>query len=176
MVNPIKWIKPKFVFLVTANQNKPNMPTKKARVILTLATTVTLLIIACNKKETELPQEDQVAKYLNLPVNPFNYASPAMPAYLLSPPIQGQINTPANNQITDWGATLGRVLFYDKSLSKNRTISCASCHRQENAFSDFETLSKGFNGGSTGRNSMSLINAKYYPNGMFFLGPKGRNS
>ena len=144
------------------------MPPKKAGVILTLATTVTLLIIACNKKETELPQEDVVTKYLNLPVNPFNYANPAMPAYLLAPPIQGQINTPANNQITDWGATLGRVLFYDKALSKNRTISCASCHRQENAFSDFEILSKGFNGGSTGRNSMSLINAKYYPNGMFF--------
>ncbi len=144
------------------------MPTKKARVILTLATTITILIIACNKNETSIPQEDQVAKYLNLPINPFNYANPAMPAYLLSPPIQGQINTPANNQITDWGATLGRVLFYDKSLSKNRTISCASCHKQESSFSDFEKLSKGFNGGSTGRNSMSLIDAKYYPNGMFF--------
>ena len=85
-----------------------------------------------------------------------------------APPIQGQINTPTNNQITDLGATLGRVLFYDKTLSKNRTISCASCHKQENAFSDFEVLSKGFNGGKTGRNSMSLIDAKYYPNGRFF--------
>lgn len=31
---------------------------------------------------------------------------------------------------------LGRVLFYDKNLSQNRTISCASCHKQEIAFSD----------------------------------------
>ena len=91
-----------------------------------------------------------------------------MPAYLLAPPIQGQINTPANNQITDWGATLGRVLFYDKTLSKNKTISCASCHNQANAFSDIAALSKGFDGASTGRNSMSLVNAKYYPNGRFF--------
>jgi cytochrome c peroxidase len=144
------------------------MPTKKAGVILTLATAIAVLIIACNKNGTELPQDDQVAKYLNLPSTTFNYASPAMPAYLLAPPIQGQINTPANNQITDWGATLGRVLFYDKTLSKNRTISCASCHKQENAFSDFEILSKGFNGGFTGRNSMSLIDAKYYPIGRFF--------
>ena len=96
-----------------------------------------------------------------------------MPAYLLAPPIQGQINTPANNQITDWGATLGRVLFYDKTLSKNKTISCADCHKQQNAFSDFEALSKGFDGGSTGRNSMSLIDAKYYPNGRFFSDQKG---
>src|SRR5688572_26371400 len=142
------------------------MPTKKTGVILALAAAITFFVIACNKNETTIPQEDQVAKYLNLPPDPFNYANPAMPAYLLSPPIQGQINTPANNPITDWGATLGRVLFYDKSLSKNRTISCASCHKQENSFSDFEILSKGFNGGSTGRNSMSLIDAKYYPNRM----------
>ena len=113
-------------------------------------------------------QEDPVAKYLNLPANAFNYANLSMPAYLLAPPIQSQINTPANNQITDFGATLGRVLFYDKSLSKNRTLSCASCHKQENAFSDIEVLSKGFNGGLTGRNSMSLIDAKYYSIGKFF--------
>ena len=144
------------------------MPTKKTAVIFSLATVITILILACNKNETGLPQEDPVAKYLNLPTATFNYANQAMPAYLLAPPIQAQINTPGTNQVTDGGATLGRVLFYDKSLSKNRTISCASCHKQENAFSDFEILSKGFNGGLTGRNSMSLIDAKYYPTGLFF--------
>jgi len=144
------------------------MPTKKTKVILSLVFSVAILIIACSKDETEIPQEDAVAKYLNLPAKPFNYANPSLPAYLSAPPIQGQINTPADNQITDLGATLGRVLFYDKTLSKNKTISCASCHKQENSFSDFEILSKGFNGGSTGRNSMSLIDAKYYPIGRFF--------
>ena len=144
------------------------MPTKKTKVILSLVISVTILIIACSKDETEIPQDDVVAKYLNLPSTPYNYANPSLPAYLSAPPIQGQINTPADNQITDLGAALGRVLFYDKSLSKNRTISCASCHKQENAFSDFEILSKGFNGGSTARNSMSLIDAKYYPIGRFF--------
>jgi cytochrome c peroxidase len=144
------------------------MPTKKTKVILSLVISVSVLIIACSKDETEIAQEDLVAKYLNLPATPYNYANPSLPAYLSAPPIQGQINTPADNQITDPGATLGRVLFYDKTLSKNKTISCASCHKQENAFSDFEVLSKGFNGGSTRRNSMSLIDAKYYPIGMFF--------
>jgi len=144
------------------------MPTKKTKVILSLAISVTVLIIACSKNETEIPQDDVVTKFLTLPSTPYNYANPSLPAYLSAPPIQGQINTPADNQITDLGATLGRILFYDKTLSKNKTISCASCHKQENAFSDFEILSKGFNGGSTGRNSMSLIDAKYYPIGRFF--------
>jgi len=144
------------------------MPTKKTKVILSLVTSITFLIIACSKSNTDAPLEEPVAKYLNLPDNAFNYANPSMPAYLLAPPIQGQINTPTSNQITDFGATLGRVLFYDKSLSKNRVVSCASCHKQENAFSDFEVLSKGFNGGLTRRNSMSLIDAKYYQIGRFF--------
>jgi len=138
------------------------------KVVFALIASTFILSIACSKNKSALPQEDPVAKYLNLPATPYNYSNPALPAYLQSPPVQGQINTPANNPVTDWGATLGRVLFYDKTLSKNRTISCASCHRQENAFSDFEKFSKGFEGGLTGRNSMSLINAKYYPNGRFF--------
>ena len=144
------------------------MPTKKTAVILALATVITVFILACKKNANDIPEEDVLSKYLNLPATAFNYANISMPAYLLAPPIQGQINTPANNQVTDWGATLGRVLFYDKTLSKNKTISCASCHNQANAFSDIAALSKGFDGGSTGRNSMSLINAKYYPNGRFF--------
>ncbi|HEX2628934.1 MAG TPA: cytochrome c peroxidase, partial [Chitinophagaceae bacterium] len=60
------------------------------------------------------------------------------------------------------------VLFYDKNLSINKSISCASCHKQSNSFSDPVAKSSGFNGGLTGRNSMSLIDAKYYPNGRFF--------
>lgn len=143
------------------------MPTKKTKVILALAVSITIVIIACKKNSNELPPDNSLTA-LNLPATPYNYSNITMPAFLTAPPIQGQINTPANNQVTDWGATLGRVLFYDKTLSKNKTISCASCHKQANAFSDFEALSKGFNGGSTGRNSMSLIDAKYYPNGRFF--------
>lgn len=144
------------------------MPVKKIKVLLAISLSIIFLIVACSKKESVLPQEDPVAKYLNLPNTPFNYVNPALPAYLQAPPIQAQINTPATNAITDWGATLGRVLFYDKALSKNNTISCASCHNQKLGFSDTAKLSRGFNGGLTGRNSMSLIMAKYYPNGRFF--------
>jgi cytochrome c peroxidase len=128
------------------------------------------LFIACSKKSDDSTPTpvDPVAAVLNLPATPFNYANIIQPAYLSSPPIQAQVNTPAGNAITDNGATLGRVLFYDKSLSINNTIACASCHKQANGFSDPVAKSVGFNGGLTGRNSMSLIDAKYYPNGRFF--------
>ncbi|MEK7949912.1 cytochrome-c peroxidase [Luteolibacter soli] len=99
---------------------------------------------------------------LLLPATFFNYANPTLPAHLLAPPIVAQDNTPANNATTNAGATLGRALFYDKRLSANQTISCASCHQAAHGFSDPKTFSVGFAGGLTGRNSMGLTSAKYY--------------
>lgn len=104
----------------------------------------------------------------NLPSTPFNYANITLPNYLNTIGIRNQDNTPASNPVTDDGATLGRVLFYDKNLSINNTISCASCHLQTNGFSDPATFSVGFEGEVTSRNSMGLINARYYANGKFF--------
>ena len=53
-------------------------------------------------------------------------------------------------------ATLGRVLFYDKTLSEDRTISCASCHKQELAFADNVAFSQGVADRKTKRNSLAL--------------------
>lgn len=105
---------------------------------------------------------------LNLPVVSFNYAAQVLPAHMLAPLVQNTDNTPENNPVTNAGATLGRVLFYDTNLSLNKTVSCASCHKQANGFADALAMSKGFNGGTTDRNSMSLANARYYQNGKFF--------
>jgi cytochrome c peroxidase len=69
-----------------------------------------------------------------------------------------------NPQITNEGATLGRVLFYDPQLSINNSISCASCHKQELAFSDGVAGSTGFGGKVTPRNSMAIINAGFNNN------------
>lgn len=164
---------------IPASEPEPKSPMMLAsRKNTGIATMIALFafLVACNKESGTItpaptpnpPLTDPVAAVLNLPSSPFNYSNITMPAYLNSPNILGQINTPVNNPITDNGATLGRVLFYDKSLSLNNTISCASCHKQANAFSDPDAKSTGFNGGLTGRNSMSLIDAKYYPNGRFF--------
>lgn len=111
---------------------------------------------------------------LNLPDVPFNYANIPLPFYLQVPVLLDADNTPPNNPITDAGATLGRVLFYDKKLSANETVACASCHKQEASFSDNNVLSEGF-AGLTGRHSMSLAMARYYQNGHFFWDERAPN-
>ncbi len=109
-----------------------------------------------------------VTNALLLPASPFNYAAPVLPANFSVNPILAQDNMPATNVTTDAGAGLGRVLFYDKRLSTNQTISCASCHQQAHGFSDPRQFSVGFNGGLTGRNSMGLSNARWYQRKKFF--------
>ena len=108
------------------------------------------------------------ASALLLPATSFNYAAPVLPVAFLVNPILAQDNTPATNFTTDAGATLGRVLFYDKRLSTNQTVSCSSCHQREHGFSDPRPFSVGFNGGLTGRNSMGLSNARWYQRRHFF--------
>jgi len=109
----------------------------------------------------------EVRDVLDLPWPPYDY-DPPLPAHFNVPEVLALDNTPPGNPIVDAGATLGRVLFYDTTLSANETIACASCHPQETGFADPEVLSEGFEGGLTGRNSMSLANARYYQPGHFF--------
>ncbi len=131
-----------------------------------------IALVACEKEEAN----EQESMTLDLPIIPFDYSSLNLPSHftidvggqILPTSINGIDNTPTDNLITDDGATLGRVLFYDKKLSANQTISCASCHKQENGFSDNEILSLGFDGGLTSRHSMTLINARFYQRGRFF--------
>ena len=143
------------------------------------ALTIIMAIVSCanddeyveiiNEDVTgNLTDEQILAQTLNLPNTLFNYANIQLPGHFLNNALQQEDNTPNNNPITDSGATLGRVLFYDKKLSANNTISCASCHAQESGFSDSNVLSIGFEGGLTGRNSMGLSNAKFYNSGRFF--------
>lgn len=63
-----------------------------------------------------------------------------------------------NNLVTEEGITLGRKLFFDPILSSNFTISCASCHNPELAFSDDKKVSLGVDGQLGKRNAMPLIN------------------
>ncbi len=65
---------------------------------------------------------------------------------------------PAQFNITNAGATLGRVLFYDKKISLSNEISCGSCHFQNKAFSDTKALSEGVINNHTPRNSQAIIN------------------
>jgi cytochrome c peroxidase len=68
---------------------------------------------------------------------------------------------PEDNPMTVPKVELGRFLFYDKRLSGNETQSCASCHRQELAFTDGLAQAEGSTGQLHPRSSMSVANAGY---------------
>ncbi len=126
---------------------------------------VTVTFQYCSKNETNSTAETAAAIPF-LPAVPFNYFT-TYPAHIQNA-LQINDNTPADNTITNDGAALGRVLFYDKQLSKNNKVSCGSCHQQQFGFDDTARLSKGFDGGSTDRTSMSLLNLRFYKSGKMF--------
>jgi cytochrome c peroxidase len=89
---------------------------------------VPLFFTACAPEEPQVNHDD-----LNLPGVPYTYKN--ADAFM---------------------ATLGRVLFYDRSLSANNAVSCSSCHKQSLAFSDNRQFSLGFANAPTRRNSMAI--------------------
>ncbi|MFZ1813966.1 MAG: cytochrome c peroxidase [Rhizobiaceae bacterium] len=102
----------------------------------------------------------------SLPPVAFSYPAPNLPAHLK--PL-AQIDTqPASNPVTDAGATLGRVLFFDRHLSANDLVSCGSCHAQSMAFDDPTQRSIGLRGKLTRRAAMMLANNRYNPGGHQF--------
>ncbi len=71
---------------------------------------------------------------------------------------------PEDNPMTKEGVALGRMLFYEERLSANNKVSCATCHRQQLAFTDGMRFSIGVDGTQTKRNSMSLSNLLWVRN------------
>jgi cytochrome c peroxidase len=120
-------------------------------------------------EEKKPPARPSTVRELRLPSKPFRYANIDLPAHFKTPLARRfDHNTPADNPVTDHGATLGRVLFYDTRLSANNTISCGSCHVQTNAFVDPNRFSKGHRGKLTDRHAMSLVNVRYSLRGRLF--------
>jgi cytochrome c peroxidase len=68
---------------------------------------------------------------------------------------------PADNPMSAAKVELGRRLFYDTRMSVNGTASCATCHKQELAFTDGRTVSAGATGEKHSRSAMSLVNIAY---------------
>jgi cytochrome c peroxidase len=80
-----------------------------------------------------------------LPV-PKGFPPPAIPSY---------------NPFSAEKARLGRYLFYDTRMSVNGTTSCATCHKQELAFTDGRARAIGATGNPLPRGSMSLVNVAW---------------
>lgn len=91
-----------------------------------------------------------LAAFRSLPTHPYPF-----PKLRYLPPMP----VSAENPVTTEGATLGRYLFYDPILSRDSSISCGSCHRQEAAFSDApHARSLGIDGHAGRRNTPPLFN------------------
>jgi cytochrome c peroxidase len=68
---------------------------------------------------------------------------------------------PEDNPLTVEKVELGKLLFFDPRLSRDNTISCASCHKPELAWTDGTKLSMGIGNQLSSRNSMTVVNRLY---------------
>ena len=135
-----------------------------------------VLLVAATTTESQTAPPRSSEPVLRLPQIPYRYDNLVeLPIHFRQGDAQRFDNTPRDNPITDAGATLGRVLFYDTRLSANGTTSCATCHVQKNAFADPKPGSRGFEGGTTDRHAMNLVNLRYHPRGRFFWDERGGN-
>lgn len=75
-----------------------------------------------------------------------------------------------DNQLSMQGVKLGRMLFYEKRMSKDGSMSCASCHRQEHAFTDTSLFSVGVRGKLGKRQAMAIFNMAWNENEFFWDG------
>jgi cytochrome c peroxidase len=135
----------------------------------------TLALVLTGSGSATPPSQLAAPRTPHLPETPYHYADVDLPAHFKTPAARRFDNTPSDNPVTDAGATLGRVLFYDTRLSANNTKACGSCHEQKHAFSVPERFSKGFEDKPVDRNAMSLVNLRYYPRARFFWDERARS-
>ena len=101
------------------------------------------LLAACKKDDPKTVQGP----------TPYTLEIPSLFAERLIAPV-----FPANNPLTEEGVALGEKLFFDKRLSLDGNISCASCHMPQQAFSDRRAVSLGIRGQEGERNAMPIFN------------------
>jgi len=116
-----------------------------------LASTLVVLFTACSKDSSAPSSADTTAT--NTP--------PVMvikvPTGLDAPPI------PADNPMTEAKVELGKMLYFDKRLSRDGTVSCATCHDPKMAWADHRATSEGVDKQLGDRNSPTVLNAAYMP-------------
>ncbi len=145
---------------------------------LLLAATLATVAGACQPADDPLePEPPGIPVSLVLPAQPYDYEGVVLPKHFRTNGFPSRFshqraaidldNMPADNPVTNDGATLGRVLFYDRSLSSNGDVACATCHDVDRSFTDGLRFSVGV-GGSTRRTAMSLLNVRFYRPDRFF--------
>lgn len=72
------------------------------------------------------------------------------------------IQHPKENPLTAAKIELGKQLYFDPRLSRDNTVSCATCHSPEKGYSNGEAVATGVGGKKGGRSAPSVINSAYY--------------
>ncbi len=124
--------------------------------------TLSIILISSGNKSTKHPGYDGFAfrsggfdVVLDLPDTPYDYTNVELPVHYEN--LIGMFGAPSlGEEVSNEGATLGRVIFYDKNMSLNNTVACATCHLQEKGFADDLAFSEGFDGALTSRNSLNI--------------------
>lgn len=120
------------------------------RVFFFFVMSMTLILPSCG-------DEDPVVVY---DPTPYELSFGDFPPPMLQP----------DNLPTQAGVQLGRMLFYEKRLSRDNTQACADCHQQKDMFSDIRQFSIGVDQLPGRRQAMALFNLAWHPNGMFWDG------
>ncbi len=108
-------------------------------------------------------EESSAIDLTSIPYNPVSYEFTVPDGF----PI---LEIPEDNPTTIDGVALGRHLFYDSLLSVDSTVACATCHLQASGFTDNLPMSVGVDGATGRRSSMSLVDAAFFTNGIFWDG------
>ncbi len=111
-----------------------------------------IIVIACEREELIVAEYD------------------ATPYTFTYPESFGDPELPEDNVLTIEGVKLGKMLFFEKALSKDGTQSCASCHIQSDGFSDRNQFSKGVDGFFGKRQAMPIFNMAWHKSGFFWDG------
>lgn len=128
-----------------------------------------LLLLGCNREEEPSPNvlpdenhdDSEESVLMNLPEIPAGYAEDDFPTHFYQTEGLSFFQSINEVEIDNDKATLGRVLFYDKNLSKDNLLSCASCHNQSNSFSGalFPVTAAG--GNVVNRSAPALVNKEF---------------
>jgi len=87
----------------------------------------------------------------------------ATPYTIEIPPFFPPMDIPADNPLTEEGIELGRLLFWEKELSADGSMSCGSCHLPSSGFADPSAVSTGITGAQGLRNAMAIVNIGWTP-------------
>ncbi len=96
-------------------------------------------------------------------LQPAAFSQPEADSYLLNlPPGVLEPVIPEDNPLTKKKIELGKKLFFDKRLSIDDTVSCATCHDPEKGFADGKDIAIGIKGQKGTRNSPTVLNAAFF--------------